>query len=72
MPFDIDTDIPVIAEYMRSFGQHKAAMREFLRYLVRQTSAYADLETQYKALSHQTEVVSDEMAKLITMETPEV
>lgn len=72
MSFDIDTDIPVIAEYASQFGQSKAHIREFIRFLVRQTTAYKELEGQLKALKHQTEVVKDELAAYVAAETPEV
>jgi hypothetical protein len=71
MAFDIDTDIPVIAEYARSYGQHKSAMQDFLRYLMRQTSAYAELEMQHRALASQVEQIKDEMTKIV-IDTPDI
>lgn len=72
MTFDIDTDIPAIAEYARSYGQHKEALRNFIRFLVRQTSVYAELEIQYRAMSSQVEQIRDEMATLVGKQTPDI
>ena len=81
MSFDIDTDIPAIAEYARSYCAYKeqesgcsstAPLRGFMRFLVRQTSAYCELEDQLAAMKDQVEQITDEMADMIINEVPDI